>query len=569
MGRKKIKIQTIADERGRQVTFLKRKQGLMKKAYELSVLCDCQIALIIFTSSGKLVQFSSSPDIDPILLRYTQTEAPQESKTNLDFVGADNTAYSRGDIDDEPEGTDFDGSPDFSVGCDNHRPPPGMVDPVHSDHVYGPPFPTAHYAQPPHPSGPIAADNPHVQLQMHTQMSHHPPSQRLHGSFSSDLDRSPFPPHIPGYAPPGSFYTTTHPMSIPAYAAGSLPVSNHFPPTQSFPGGRPSFVTMTSSASNGYLNYPPPTGNSSHPIAPGLTMASQATSDMILNTLPAGSPGSLANVIAGVNDAARLTVTTTGPPNVNHVMMSNTVDTNASPYLTGSTDPSASPQSSHSSRRPSGLRVTIPEKPSSPATPRISTKLEENAHPDDGSCDANTTNSSIQQHSHINGQGQSSVEVTLVNTRDSTLEHSARNSSARESSSIDVADDSPSMGSHSEFSGGASSTADSSVPNSSHLSANASQNMPSPSTFYSNFMQPSEMPSPLTFNATPTTTLSNFQWPASLASRTGFNEPVQPSPLKHSNPPPMGSHSSLCAGNQRIRSTTSEEVQSDSKRIRL
>ncbi|RKP36585.1 hypothetical protein BJ085DRAFT_9114, partial [Dimargaris cristalligena] len=85
MGRKKIKIQPIADDRGRQVTFLKRKQGLMKKAYELSVLCDCQIALIIFTSSGKLVQFSSS-DIDPILLKYTQTEGPQESKTNMDFI---------------------------------------------------------------------------------------------------------------------------------------------------------------------------------------------------------------------------------------------------------------------------------------------------------------------------------------------------------------------------------------------------------------------------------------------------------------------------------------------------
>jgi hypothetical protein len=41
MGRKKIEIQRIADERNRQVTFAKRKFGLLKKAYELSVLCDC------------------------------------------------------------------------------------------------------------------------------------------------------------------------------------------------------------------------------------------------------------------------------------------------------------------------------------------------------------------------------------------------------------------------------------------------------------------------------------------------------------------------------------------------
>ncbi|KAJ1756161.1 Myocyte-specific enhancer factor 2D, partial [Coemansia sp. RSA 1591] len=55
MGRKKIKIQTIKDERNRQVTFLKRKAGLLKKAYELSVLCDSEIAVVIFSSQNKLV----------------------------------------------------------------------------------------------------------------------------------------------------------------------------------------------------------------------------------------------------------------------------------------------------------------------------------------------------------------------------------------------------------------------------------------------------------------------------------------------------------------------------------
>jgi hypothetical protein len=56
MGRKKIQISRITDERNRQVTFNKRKFGVMKKAYELSVLCDCEIALIIFSSSNKLYQ---------------------------------------------------------------------------------------------------------------------------------------------------------------------------------------------------------------------------------------------------------------------------------------------------------------------------------------------------------------------------------------------------------------------------------------------------------------------------------------------------------------------------------
>jgi hypothetical protein len=52
------------------VTFSKRKYGLMKKAYELSVLCDCEIGLIIFSSQNKLVQYAST-DMDQILLRYT------------------------------------------------------------------------------------------------------------------------------------------------------------------------------------------------------------------------------------------------------------------------------------------------------------------------------------------------------------------------------------------------------------------------------------------------------------------------------------------------------------------
>ena len=57
MGRKKINIARISDERNRQVTFTKRKFGLMKKAYELSVLCDCEIAVIIFNSHNKVWYF--------------------------------------------------------------------------------------------------------------------------------------------------------------------------------------------------------------------------------------------------------------------------------------------------------------------------------------------------------------------------------------------------------------------------------------------------------------------------------------------------------------------------------
>uniref|UniRef100_A0A6I8MXA5 Myocyte enhancer factor 2D n=1 Tax=Ornithorhynchus anatinus TaxID=9258 RepID=A0A6I8MXA5_ORNAN len=85
MGRKKIQIQRITDERNRQVTFTKRKFGLMKKAYELSVLCDCEIALIIFNHSNKLFQYAST-DMDKVLLKYTEYNEPHESRTNTDII---------------------------------------------------------------------------------------------------------------------------------------------------------------------------------------------------------------------------------------------------------------------------------------------------------------------------------------------------------------------------------------------------------------------------------------------------------------------------------------------------
>ena len=67
-----------------KVTFSKRKFGLMKKAYELSVLCGCDIGLMIFSHNGKLYEYASE-DMDSVLLRYTEYTGKAESKTNSDF----------------------------------------------------------------------------------------------------------------------------------------------------------------------------------------------------------------------------------------------------------------------------------------------------------------------------------------------------------------------------------------------------------------------------------------------------------------------------------------------------
>ncbi|KAG6595526.1 MADS-box protein SVP-like [Cucurbita pepo subsp. pepo] len=60
MTRQKIQIKKIDNIAARQVTFSKRRRGLFKKAHELATLCDADIALIVFSASGKLFDYSSS-----------------------------------------------------------------------------------------------------------------------------------------------------------------------------------------------------------------------------------------------------------------------------------------------------------------------------------------------------------------------------------------------------------------------------------------------------------------------------------------------------------------------------
>ncbi|QHS76645.1 Rlm1p [Saccharomyces paradoxus] len=69
MGRRKIEIQRISDDRNRAVTFIKRKAGLFKKAHELSVLCQVDIAVIILGSNNTFYEFSSV-DTNDLIYHY-------------------------------------------------------------------------------------------------------------------------------------------------------------------------------------------------------------------------------------------------------------------------------------------------------------------------------------------------------------------------------------------------------------------------------------------------------------------------------------------------------------------
>lgn len=62
-------MRRIENSTSRQVTFTKRRNGLLKKAFELSVLCDVELGLIVFSPHGKVYEFASS-SMQNIIERY-------------------------------------------------------------------------------------------------------------------------------------------------------------------------------------------------------------------------------------------------------------------------------------------------------------------------------------------------------------------------------------------------------------------------------------------------------------------------------------------------------------------
>ena len=73
MGRRKIEIQPLTDDRNRTVTFTKRKAGLFKKAHELSVLCQVDVSVIIIGKKNKIYEYSSN-HTNEILNEYKKNQ---------------------------------------------------------------------------------------------------------------------------------------------------------------------------------------------------------------------------------------------------------------------------------------------------------------------------------------------------------------------------------------------------------------------------------------------------------------------------------------------------------------
>uniref|UniRef100_A0A1D1YIE0 MADS-box transcription factor 3 n=1 Tax=Anthurium amnicola TaxID=1678845 RepID=A0A1D1YIE0_9ARAE len=92
MGRGKIEIKRIENTTNRQVTFCKRRNGLLKKAYELSVLCDAEVALIVFSTRGKLYEYANR-SVKATVERYKK--ATSEASNSGSVVEIDALYYQQ------------------------------------------------------------------------------------------------------------------------------------------------------------------------------------------------------------------------------------------------------------------------------------------------------------------------------------------------------------------------------------------------------------------------------------------------------------------------------------------
>ena len=109
----KVKIERIEDDKARQTTFHKRKTGLIKKAIELTVLCDCDCAVILKsgpTATGRKGRFVAycSKDLETMMRECLQ-HMPARVYSNQEYTrlskGADDAEAVSGIVNEEAHPT--------------------------------------------------------------------------------------------------------------------------------------------------------------------------------------------------------------------------------------------------------------------------------------------------------------------------------------------------------------------------------------------------------------------------------------------------------------------------------
>ena len=85
MGKKRIeKIERIQNPNQRKVCLCKRRKGLLKKAIELSVLCDLEIFILAFDKShSRVTHYASHENFD--MMTLFNSKCQREFFSNFDY----------------------------------------------------------------------------------------------------------------------------------------------------------------------------------------------------------------------------------------------------------------------------------------------------------------------------------------------------------------------------------------------------------------------------------------------------------------------------------------------------
>ncbi|KAK9277739.1 hypothetical protein L1049_007286 [Liquidambar formosana] len=99
MGRVKLKIKRLENTNGRQATYAKRKNGIMKKANELSILCDIDIVLLMFSPTGKPSLCNGKRSIEEVIAKFAQLTPQERAKRKLESLEALKKTFKKLDHD--------------------------------------------------------------------------------------------------------------------------------------------------------------------------------------------------------------------------------------------------------------------------------------------------------------------------------------------------------------------------------------------------------------------------------------------------------------------------------------
>ncbi|GAB2280260.1 hypothetical protein Dimus_014902 [Dionaea muscipula] len=88
MGRVKLEIKKLENSNGRQVTYSKRKHGILKKAEELSILCDIDIVLVMFSPSGKPSLCCGKRSFEEVIAKFAEVPAQERTKRKIEGLEA-------------------------------------------------------------------------------------------------------------------------------------------------------------------------------------------------------------------------------------------------------------------------------------------------------------------------------------------------------------------------------------------------------------------------------------------------------------------------------------------------